>query len=245
MTVRGGYNTYGQAIGILMLETAFPRVPGDIGNATTFPFPVLYHTVPGATPNRVADRADPTLIEPFIAGARQLERAGVKAITTSCGFLAIFQQEVAASVSVPVFCSALIQVPMVRRMLKPDQRVGILTANASALTEAHFRGVGWSSDEIPIAVAGLEQEPLFRDSHHHPERHPEVDYEVIEAEVLRGARRLVEASPDIGAIVFECTNLPPHSAAVQRATGRPVFDIVTLTQMVYACIQQRDYEGHQ
>lgn len=243
--VRAGYNTYGQAIGILMLETSFPRIPGDIGNATSFDFPVQYRVVSGAVPGRLIFERDPALLAPFVEAARELERAGVRAITTSCGFLALFHRQMADAVAVPVFTSALIQVPMVSRMLRSDQRVGILTANRSALTEEHFRGVGWSSDEIPVHVTGLEDQYLFPDSHHHPERHPEVDFAVIEAEVLAGARRLVEEAPDVGAIVLECTNLPQHAAAIQRATGRPVFDIVTLTKMVHRCVVQRDYVGYQ
>lgn len=245
MIVSGGYTTYGQAIGILMLDTGFPRIPGDIGNATTFDFPVLYHVVRGASPTRLIVERDPGLLEPFVEAARLVERAGVKAITTSCGFLALFQRQLAESVAVPVFSSSLIQVPMVHRMLKSDQRVGILTANKPGLTEAHFNGVGWSSEEIPVHVAGLETGRLFGPTHHHPERHPTVDFDEIEAEVLLGATRLVDEAPDVGAIVLECTNLPQHSAAIQRVTKRPVFDIVTLTKMVYHCVAQREYSGHQ
>ena len=244
MIVSGGYTTYGQSVGILMLDTGFPRIPGDIGNATTFDFPVLYHVVRGASPTRLIVERDPALLEPFAEAARLVERAGVKAITTSCGFLALFHRQLAEAVSVPVFSSSLIQVPMVYRMLKSDQRVGILTANKPQLTEEHFRGVGWSSDEIPVHVAGLENEPLFGPTHHQPERYPTVDFDEIEAEVIRGATRLVDEAPDVGAIVLECTNLPQHAAAIQRATKRPVFDIVTLTKMVYHCVAQREYDGH-
>ena len=53
MIVKGGYTNYGQEVGILMLDTFFPRIPGDMGNATTWPFPVLYRVVKGASPERV------------------------------------------------------------------------------------------------------------------------------------------------------------------------------------------------
>src|SRR4051794_18491291 len=137
-----------------MLDTSFPRIPGDIGNATSFDFPVRYQVVKGASPDRLVLERDPSLLNPFIAGARDLERAGVRAITTSCGFLALFHRELADSVRVPVFSSALLQVPLVHAMLRRDQRVGILTAHSGALTEQHFVGVGWSSEKIPIKVVG-------------------------------------------------------------------------------------------
>jgi Asp/Glu/hydantoin racemase len=241
---RGGRTNYGQAIGILMLDTAFPRIPGDIGNATTFDFPVLYRTVKGASPTGLILERDPALLEPFVAGAVELEREGVRAITTSCGFLALFQRELADAVSIPVFSSALIQVPMVQQMLGRGRRVGILTANRAALTEEHFRGVGWSSETIPVHVVGLEEGELFLSAHHHPEQHPVVDFERVEAEVVRGAQQMIDEAPDVGAIVLECTNLPQHAAAIQRTTGRPVFDIVTLTRLVHASVVQREYAGY-
>jgi Asp/Glu/hydantoin racemase len=242
--VRGGRNVYGQAIGILMLETGFPRIPGDIGNATTFDFPVLFRVVEGALPQRLVLERDPALLTPFVEAARELERVGVRAITTSCGFLALFHRQMADAVSIPVFSSALIQVPLVHQMLRSGQRVGILTANRAALTEEHYRGVGWSSEQIPVHVTGLEGSTVFRESHFYPERYPLVDFDAIEAEVLTGARRLVDEAPDVGAIVLECTNLPQHAAAIQRETGRPVFDIVTLMKMVYRGVVQQEYVGY-
>ena len=103
MKARGGRNLYGHAIGILVLDTVFPRIPGDIGHAGTFPFPVLYHKVRNASPARVVREGDPALLEGFVAGARTLEASGVAAITTSCGFLAMFQRQLAEAVRVPVF----------------------------------------------------------------------------------------------------------------------------------------------
>ena len=117
--VRGGFNQYGFTVGILMLDTRFPRIPGDMGNASTFPFPVRYHRVTGAVPDLVVRRGAEGLLPNFIEGARALEREGVGAITTNCGFLIKYQRELAAAVSVPVFTSSLLLVPLVHRMLGP------------------------------------------------------------------------------------------------------------------------------
>src|SRR5436189_4554831 len=150
----GGFNQYGFTVGILMLDTRFPRIPGDMGNAGTFPFPVRYHRVPGAGPDLVVRRGAEGLLPAFVDGARQLEREGVGAITTNCGFLVKFQRELAASVEVPVFTSSLLLVPLVHRLLAPGRRVGIMTVNAAGLTPEHFAGAGIG--DIPIAVAGME-----------------------------------------------------------------------------------------
>jgi len=131
--VQGGTNLYGFTVGILMLDTRFPRIPGDMGNATTFDFPVRYHRVTGASPDRVVRQGQRELLPAFVEGARFLEREGVRAITTNCGFLAKFQPELAASVSVPVFTSSLLLVPLVQRMLPAGRAVGVLTVNAASL----------------------------------------------------------------------------------------------------------------
>ncbi len=238
---RGGYHTYGQAVGILMLDTRFPRIPGDIGNAATFPFPVVYRVVRGASPRRVVVEGDPELLEPFVSAARELEDMGVRTITTSCGFLALFHRQMAERLRVPFLSSSLIQVPMVSRMVG-GRPVGILTARRSALTERHFAGVGWSSREFPIVVQGMDEAPLF--SRAHQENRLTIDFDQMRREVVEAARRMVEEHPEVAAIVMECTNLPPYASSVQQAVDRPVFSIATLVKMVYGALERREFVGH-
>jgi Asp/Glu/hydantoin racemase len=231
--VRGGYNQYGFTVGILMLDTRFPRIPGDMGHAGTFDFPVRYLRVPGAGPDLVVRGGAAGLLPAFIEGARELEREGVGAITTNCGFLAKYQGELTAAVTVPVFTSSLLLVPLVHRMLGPGRRVAILTVNAAALTPEHLRSAGITA-EIPIAVAGLETEKEFTRVLLGDEL--ELDVDAAREEHLRVARRLLTEHPDVGAIVLECTNMPPYAADIQRETGRPVFDIVSLVRMVHGAL---------
>jgi hypothetical protein len=231
--VRGGFNQYGFAVGILMLDTRFPRIVGDMGHAATFDFPVRYHRVAGAGPDRVVRRGAEGLLPAFIEGARQLEREGVGAVTTNCGFLVKFQREMAAAVSVPVFTSSLLLVPLVRRMLAPGRSVGILTVNAATLTPEHLDGAGITLD-IPIVVAGLETEKEFTRVLLDDEL--ELDVDAAREEHVRVARRLVAEHPEVGAIVLECTNMPPYAADIQRETARPVFDIVSLVRMVHRAL---------
>jgi Asp/Glu/hydantoin racemase len=240
--VRGGFHTYGFSIGVLMLESKFPRVPGDLGNATTFEFPVRLKVVKGADFKRAVVEGDPKLLEPFIEAAKELQKEGVKAITTNCGFLAIFQKQLAAAVDVPVFTSSLILVPMIHRMLGPKRRIGIMAANGATLGEKHFRGVGWSPEEIPVVVAGLENEKLF--TRVFREDLVTMDLDQMESDVVKVAKKLVTDNPDIGAILFECTNMAPYASAVQGAVGLPVFDIQTLVKMVYETLHRKPYVGH-
>ena len=231
--VRGGFNQYGFTVGILMLDTRFPRIPGDMGNAATFPFPVRYQRISGADPDLVVRRGAEGLLPAFVDGARQLEREGVGAITTNCGFLVKFQGEIAGAVSVPVFTSTLLLVPLVHRMLPAGRRVGIMTVNAGTLGAEHLRGAGIGGD-VPIAVAGMETEKEFTRVLLGDEL--ELDVEAAREEHVRVARRLAAEHSDIGAIVLECTNMPPYADDVRRETGRPVFDILSLVHMAHDAI---------
>ena len=119
----GGKTIYGACVGILMLETRFPRIPGDIGHAATWPFPVLYKVVRGATAGRVttarANDRSTGLLDAFLAAGAELVQDGADGITTSCGCLSIYQRELAAHCRVPVAASALLQIPLVERLLPP------------------------------------------------------------------------------------------------------------------------------
>ncbi len=225
-------------IGVLCLETTFTKIPGHIRNPATFGFPVRYQVVTGATPERVVSQGDPALLEPFISAARALQDSGVAAITTGCGFLVLFQQQLAAAVDVPLYASSLIQLPMVARMLRPDQRVGLLVAKAEALTERHLAAIGGES--AAVCVAGMGDEPEFREVMLEGRRN-ELNVGRLEAEVLGQACRLAKANPDLGALIIECTDLVPFARAIQERIQVPVFDIVTLTQMVHDCLVRRSY----
>jgi len=213
-----------------MLDTQFPRIPGEMGNATTFPFPVRYHRVTGAAPDLVVRRGAEGLLDNFVDAARFLEREGVGAITTNCGFLVKFQREMAAAVRIPVFTSSLLLVPLVHRLLGPGRRVGVMTVNAPSLTPAHLAGAGIGSD-IPIAVVGMETEKEF--TRVMLDNELELDVDTAREEHVRVARRFVAEHPDIGAIVLECTNMPPYADDIRRETGLPVFDITSLVRMAH------------
>jgi Asp/Glu/hydantoin racemase len=178
----------------------------------------------------VVRRGAAGLLPNFVEGARALEHEGVGAITTNCGFLVKYQRELAAAVAVPVFTSSLLLVPLVYSMLAPGRRVGLMTVNSAGLTAEHLTGAGIGPD-IPLAVAGMEGEKEFTRVMLDDEL--EMDVNLAREEHVRVARRLMAEHPDIGAIVLECTNMPPYAADIQRETGRPVFDITTLVRMAH------------
>jgi Asp/Glu/hydantoin racemase len=229
----------GAAIGIIMLDTVFPRIPGDIGNPDTFSFPVHYKIVQGASPQRVVKEADVRLLEPFKEAARSLEQQGVKAIATSCGFLAIFHRELADAVDIPVFSSSLLQVHLAHAAINRRRKVGVLTARARSLTERHFRGVG--VQDIPMVVMGMEDAEEFTGVF--IEGKASLDKEKVRKEMVRAAEKLAKSHPEIGALVLECTNMPPYAKAVQEVLKVPVFDVVTMIRHVHASLEQQDFKS--
>jgi Asp/Glu/hydantoin racemase len=220
-------------LGILMLETRFRRFVGDIGNAETWPFPVAYKVVHGATPAAIVHAHDGALLPALIAAARELAGEGVDGITTTCGFLAFFQAALAQACPVPVATSALLQAPMVARTLPRGQRVGILTYDAAALTAPYLEAVGV---DPATPVAGMPERTEFRRAI--VEGDMSVPYAVQEGEVLAAAAALMDRG-DIGAIVCECTNLTPFSAAMAERFGVPVFDAVSLVHWFYQGLRPR------
>jgi aspartate/glutamate racemase len=225
-------------IGVICLETVFTKIPGHIRNPSTFDFPVIYEVARGATPERVVTQADPSLIEPFRAAAQKLQAHGAAAVTTGCGFLVLFQKQLAEAVSVPLFASSLIQLPMVHRMLGADKKVGLLVAKEVSLTPRHLAAIG--AQDVPVCVTGMESSTEFREVMMEGRR-VELDVERLQAEVLHQVRELARANPDLGALVIECTDLVPFAHAIQQQLGLPVFDIVTLTNMVHATLTRHPY----
>jgi len=214
-------------LGILVLDTAFPRIPGDVGNAVSHDVPVRFHVVKGADVPRIlcGGPPDPALVAAFVAGARALEAAGAGGIVTSCGFLGHVQAELAAAVRIPVLASALSLGPLIR-MMTGGRPLGILTADSRALTPALLRACG--VDPATVRIAGLEGEGAWQRLILAPKeaQATTLDPGEIGALVERAARTLVAADPDIGAILLECTNLPPYAGRIREATGLPVFHVL-------------------
>jgi Asp/Glu/hydantoin racemase len=220
--VLGGKAVYGAAVGILMLETRFPRIPGDVGNAATWPFPVLYKVIPGASPERVVRHRAEGLLDAFVAGARELVALGADGLVTNCGFLSLFQEELAAACGVPVATSALMQAPVIERLLPPGRRVGVLTVSAANLTPEHLAAAGVAVDTPVVGTdGGQEFTRVLLDNE------LELDIAAAECDILDAGDELIGRHPAIGAVLLECTNMCPYARALRDRLGLPVFDMVS------------------
>ncbi len=236
---RRGQTNYGEAIGILMIDTFEPFIPGEVGNATTFSYPVRYKKVEGFTFQRLYNK-DPALLEPILDAARELVREGVRAITGDCGFMALYQREIADAIEVPVFMSSLLQIPFISGTLRKGEKVGILALDSTKLTHKFLEDVG-INPSIPVYIKGLEDKKNFHDAAIIDVG--ELDDEKVEAEIVAAAREMAEDDPQVKSILLECSMLPPYGAAIQEAVHLPVYDFITMIDYVFSAVVKKRFQG--
>ena len=229
--------SYGRPIGIVTLDEKIPCPPGTPGNPTTFSHPVIYEVVKGADIESLIGLNDPDSEPAFLEAAQALADKGVSAIAGNCGLMIVHQAALAKAMPVPVLMSSLVQLPMVAAMLGPHKRIGIMASSRRNLRAEHLVLAG--AADIPVAVATMDDSPHFRAAM----GEGVIDFGKVEAEVADVARGLVAEHSDIGAIVFECVDLPPYAYAVQEATGLPVYDITTLVNHTLGALVRRRFTG--
>lgn len=203
-------------LGVLMLDTHFPRPFGDAGNPASYTMPVRLARVHGATAQRVVRQGDAAQLPAFVAAARELVGQGARAITTTCGFLVAHQAALQGAVNVPVWTSSLLKLPELARP-------GVVTVDAASLSPTHLCAAG-AAATTPIEglASGCSlQRTLLEDL-------PTLDAVQAQADVLAAAQRLLQRHPELDSLVLECTNMPPYADAVARATGLPVHHLLTL-----------------
>ena len=237
MRIPSGYLYYDTPIGILCLDTLFPKPPGQLRNPLTFDFPVVCRVLRGVGAKEILSSTSAQLETLFVDAARELERDGVKAIAGSCGFMARFQSQIAAELHVPVFLSSLLQLPLVRLMHGEKAEIGVLTASSQALTPAHFANCATPMESVHIR--GMEGNPEFWETIIEGKRH-DFDMERLEAEIVGSAATFAREKA-LDALVLECTDLSAFSAPIQRAINLPVYDINSLVEYAYYAVCRKDY----
>jgi len=233
---RGGKALYGARVGILMLEARFPRIPGDMGNALTWPFPVLYKVVPGASSRRVVvDKAE-GLRDAFLDAAAELVHLGADGITTTCGFLSLYQREIAAHVGVPVATSSLMQIPLIERVLPQARRVGVLTVSAANLLPEQLIAAGADPATPVVGTDGGSE--FTRVMINDEER---LDAALAERDILDAGDQLIARHPETGAVLLECTNMVPYARALSDHLRLPVFSIYSFVAWFQSGLVPRDF----
>ncbi|HWR05676.1 aspartate/glutamate racemase family protein [Sporomusa sp.] len=246
---RKNHVCYGMGLGIVLLNDTYPGFPGDVRNASAFPYPIQYEIAEGVTNKTlVYDKNPAQCRESVVAAARKLERLGCRAIAAECGYFAFFQKDVALAVEVPVFMSSLLQVPFIQQVINPRKTVGIICAQKQFLSNEHLKNVGIDPDSTYL-IAGAQDEYGCTefDNLWNPQKRlecPEAYYDKAEQQMIDMAVDFVKKNPQIGAIMLECTGMQPFARAVQRAVELPVFDWGTLLDYAFSVVVHRDYYGH-
>ncbi|MDO4572836.1 MAG: aspartate/glutamate racemase family protein [Clostridia bacterium] len=240
---------YGMGLGIILLNDVYPGFPGDVRNASAFPYPIQYEIAEGVTNKTLVYDQNPAQCrEAVLRAAKKLERMGCRAVAAECGYFAFFQRDVAAALEIPVFMSSLLQVPFIQQVIGPRRQVGIVCAQKQFLSEAHLKNVGVDpGSRYVIAGAqdeyGVEEFDKLWNPYKRPDR-PEASYAKAEAQMIACCTALIEKHPDVGAIMLECTGMQPFARAIQRALGLPVFSWGTLLDYAYSVVNHRAYYGH-
>ena len=236
---RKGQVSSGEAIGILLLDTSVPFIPGDVANATTYDFPVRFRKVEGFTVARAIGK-DPTVYGALKTAAGELVDQGVRAVTGDCGFMALHQKRLARDLEVPVFLSSLLQIPFMLSILGEGSKVGVLTADGRSLDETLLAAVG-VTDADRLVIEGLEQRPHFHQFA--IQETGMLDLQKVTAEVVGAGRDLLRRDNAVKVLLLECSLLPPYAAALQAAVQVPVFDYITMINFVFSAVVKQPYEG--
>ena len=234
--VYGGTSTYGQVVGILMLDSTIPRIPGDPGHAETFPFPVRYEVIQDFPFQDLVElRSDH--ISSVIQAARKLESEGVSIVAADCGLFSLFQQDIANALRVPFLGSALNLIPFITGFLPASQKIGLITGDTRLLKSEHLQAAG--ADPERLVISGMEHSEEFHNVV--IQRGNELDVDNMRKGVVEAAQTLAASGDSIGAVVLECTNLITFRQDVQRVLGAPVFDAVSLIEFFVSGLRLRTF----
>ena len=228
--------TAGIPIGIIAIDLEYPKLPGNVVNASTYDFPVLYEKV--SFEIEALFRGDEEIKEGIVNAAKKLEAEGVRAIIGACGFFAHFQEDVKEAVKVPVYLSSLCQLPSIKVGLKKGQKVAVIAASGESVTDSLLSAVGGSMEDIEVFdVGSMESFAPIRWGKH------ELDNGRLTEDMRALGARIREEHPEIGAILLECSDLPPYAWAVQEGSGLPGYDFISLIRWVKQSVSQTPYYG--
>ena len=240
-----GRMIYGPTVGIIQLPANIPMMPGDVGNPTTFNFPVLYESIQEIDPMWIlADKPHPVVMKKIIAACKRLTMQGVTTLIGNCGFFANYQPEVAASLDpgVQFFNGSLMQLPMLLTSVGANKKVGILTASKKLLMPSPaIKNSGVSdADKKRLVVYGNEDgKQMNRVTGEAGSYSPKK----LEKELVDLAKKMVKENPDVGAILLECTEFPPHASAIQNAVRLNVWDFTTMAEFMHAGAMRKPFTG--
>jgi Asp/Glu/hydantoin racemase len=249
---RVDHRCYGMGLGIILLDDVYPGFPGDVRNASAYPFPIQYEIAVGVDIEALCyDEDKLPYLGPIQRAAKKLERMGCRAIAAECGYFAYFQKEIASHVDIPVFMSSLLQVPWAQQLVGVDRLVGILMSESNELpllTDTHLQSVGIQPGTNYVIGGTMDPGVCIEFEHLWTpglrKDPPSASFDKALQEFLPVAIAFHEKYPSMGAMVLECTGFQPFARALQREIDIPIFSWGTLLDYAYSVVVHRDYYGH-
>lgn len=237
---RKGQTSSGEAIGILLLDSSVPFIPGDVANATTYDFPVRFQKVPGFTVARAIGKG-PTIYDRLYSAAVDLIDQGVRAVTGDCGFMALHQSRLVRELPVPVFLSSLLQIPFIFSIIGDHKKIGVITADSRGLDNNLLSKLN-IAETNRLVIEGLEGRKHFYQFA--IEESGMLDSSKVEAEVIAAGQAIMDRETAVKAILLECSLLPPYAAALAQAVQVPVFDYINMINYVYSAVVKKRCSGY-
>jgi hypothetical protein len=239
-------------LGIIILDDVYPGFPGDVRNASAYPFPIQYAIAEDVDIKGLCYAEDKSpFLEPIKRAAQKLEQMGCRAIAAECGYFAYFQKEIADHVNVPVFMSSLLQVPWAQQVIGNNKVVGVLMSESNdfpSLTGRHLDAVGIRPDTNYVLGGTMDPGLCVEFEHLWTEElrsdPPSAYYDKAQNEFIPIAVDFFRNHQNMGAMVLECTGFQPFARALQREIDIPVFSWGTLLDFAYSVTVHRDYYGH-
>ncbi len=227
MKIETGFPFYGQDIGILVFSTVTPRVCGDAGNSRSFSYPVRYEVVEGGYADLI--EGSPQIKASILRACKNLTSLNIKAIVGDCGMMSLYQEDMGALAGVLFAGSSLCQIPMIWQLIGRSGSIGIITGHSKLLGKRHLRSSGWT-DDIALSIQGMEDEPHFSEIVINGGLNLDVDK--MRGDVLSAGRKLRDKTPDLRAVIFECSNLATYSADLHDLLGVPLFDTLSAANLL-------------
>lgn len=228
MNIPSGYPFYGQEIGILVFSGTAPRIPGDAGHAGTFPYPVRYQIVEGGFSDLID--GSPEIFKKLTEACSALKAQGIRGIVGDCGLWSLYQREVGREIGIPFVGSSLCQIPMVWQMIGCGGSIGIITGHSDFLKETHLANSGWQAP-IRLSIEGMQCMQHFAEVV--IDGGTDLDIALMRRDVLKAAENLRQNTPDLKAVILECSNLATYSRDVSEHLNVPVFDTVSAANLLH------------
>ena len=227
-----------EVLGVLRIDYTYPPALGDVACPETFTYRTVQRMVDGLTFTMCQQGGlEGNTRDAFVAAIKWLEDSGVSMIIGDCGFMLHYQKLASSITNLPVLLSSLLLLPTLLTTSSPTKAIAVFTASYANFTKPAMKdmvhrlsGLDQEESERRIIMVGCENVPGFEAV----ALGNAVDSVLVEKGVVTLARETLLQHPNLCAFLFECTQLPPFSSAVRRATCLPVWDAITGANFIMA-----------